>query len=82
MKPCKRYVDDTITYIKPDFITNNIDILNKFHQNIKFTYEVQHNGKIPFLAVLSMRCNGKLKTTLFRKQLITIYIYIGDLLLP
>ena len=52
MKPCKRYVDDTITYIKPDFITNNIDILNKFHQNIKFTYEVQHNGKIPFLAVL------------------------------
>ena len=82
MKPCKRYVDDAITYIKPDFITNNIDILNKFHQNIKFTYEVQHNGKIPFLAVLSMRCNGKLETTLFRKQLITIYIYIGDLLLP
>ena len=81
MKPCKRYVDDTITYIKPGFITNNIDILNKFHQNIKFTYEVQHNGKIPFLAVLSMRCNGKLKTTLFRKQLITIYTYIGDLLL-
>ena len=81
MKPCKRYVDDTITYIKLDFITNNINILNKFHQNIKFTYEVQHNGKIPFLAVLSMRCNGKLKTTLFRKQLITIYTYIGDLLL-
>ena len=52
MKPCKRYVDDTITYIKLDFITNNINILNKFHQNIKFTYEVQHNGKIPFLAVL------------------------------
>ena len=24
----KRYVDDTITYIKPDFITNVIDILN------------------------------------------------------
>ena len=81
MKPCKRYVDDTITYIKLDFITNNINILNKFHQNIKFTYEVQHNGKIPFLAVLSMRCNGKLKTTLFRKQLITIYTYIGDPLL-
>ena len=46
MKPWKRYLDDTITYIKPDFITDVIDILNKFHQNIKFTYEVDHNGKI------------------------------------
>ena len=68
MKPLKRYVDDTITYIKPDFITNVIDILNKFHQNIKFTYEVEHNGKISFLDVLLMRCNGKLETTVFRKE--------------
>ena len=45
MKPQKRYVDDTITYIKPDFITDIIDILNKFHENIEFTYEVEHNGK-------------------------------------
>ena len=58
MKTSKRYVDDTITYIKPDFITNVIDNLNKFHQNIKFTYEVEHNGKISFLDVLLMRCNG------------------------
>ena len=28
MKPWKRYVDDTITYIKPDFIMDVIDILN------------------------------------------------------
>ena len=65
MKPWKRYLDDTITYIKPDFITDVIDILNKFNQNIKFTYEVDHNGKI-FLHVLVMRCNGKLETTIFR----------------
>ena len=57
-----------ITYIKPDFITNVIDILNKFHQNIKFTYEVEHNGQISFLDVLLMRCNGKLETTVFRKE--------------
>ena len=49
MKPWKRYVNDTITYIKPDFITNVIDILNKFHQKIKFTYDVEHNGKISYL---------------------------------
>ena len=77
MKPWKRNVDDTINYIKPDFITNDIkpdfitnviDILNKFHQNIEFKSEVEHNGKISFLDVLLMRCNGKLETTVFRKE--------------
>ena len=68
MKPWKRYVDDIITYIKPDFITNVVDILNEFHQNIKFTYEVEHKGKISFLDVLLIRCDGKLKTTVFRKE--------------
>ena len=68
MKPWKKYVDDTITYIKPDFITSVIDILNEFHQNVKFTYEIEHNGKISFLDVLLMRCNGKLETTVFRKE--------------
>ena len=29
-----------------DFILNIIDILNKFPENIKFTYEVEHNNKI------------------------------------
>ena len=51
MKPWKRYADDTITYIKSYFITNVINILNKFHQNIKFTSEVEHNAKISFLDV-------------------------------
>ena len=51
IKSWKRYVDDTITYIKPDIITDVIDILNKFHENIKFTYEVEHNGKTSFLDV-------------------------------
>ena len=45
MKHWKRYVDDTTTYIKSNFIRDVTDILNKFHENIKFTYEVEHNGK-------------------------------------
>ena len=48
-----------MTYIKPDFITNVIDILDKFDQNITFTYEAEHGSKILFLDVLLMRCNGK-----------------------
>ena len=68
MKPWKRYVDNTIIYIKPDFITNITDILNEFHQNIKFTYEVEHNGKMSFLDVLLMRCNRKLEANVFRQE--------------
>ena len=45
MKHWKRYVDDTTTYVKSDFIRDVTDILNKFHENIKFTDEVEHNGK-------------------------------------
>ena len=48
-----------MTYIKPDFITNVIDILDKFDQNIKFIYEVEHDSKILLLDVLLIRCNGK-----------------------
>ena len=76
MKPWKRYVDNTIIYIKPDFITNVTDILNEFHQNIKFTYEVEHNGKMSFLDVLLMRCNRKLEANVFRQETNnTTYLY-------
>ena len=47
---------------------NVIDILNNLHQNIKFTYEVEQNGKISFLDALLMRCNGKSDTTVFRNE--------------
>ena len=42
----KRFLDDTITYIKPDFIMSTINILNKLYENVKFSYEVEHNVKI------------------------------------
>ena len=57
-----------ITYNKPDFITDVIGILNKFHKNMKSTYEVEHNGKTSFVDVLLMRIHGKLETTVFRKE--------------
>ena len=61
-------MDDIITYIKRGSIINVINILTKFHQNVKFTYEIRHNVKISHLDVLVMRCNGKLKTNVFRKE--------------
>ena len=68
MKLWKIYVDYTIAYVKPDFISNVIGILNKFYENIKFTYEVERNGKISFLDILLIRNNGKLETTVFHKE--------------
>ena len=68
MKSWKRYVDDTITHIKPDFIMDVIDILNYFHENIKFTCKVEHNDKISLLHVLLIRNNGKLEVNVFRKE--------------
>ena len=44
-----------------------LDILNGFHKNIKFTYELASNGKISFLDVLLIRIGKNLETTVFRK---------------
>ena len=68
MKAWKRYVDGTITYIKPDFTTDVVNILNKYHENIKITYAVEHNGKISLLDTLLMGNNRKLETTVFDKE--------------
>ena len=48
MNSWKRCVDDAITYIKSDGYhqTDIIKILHKIHEIIKFTYKVEHNGKI------------------------------------
>ena len=54
LKTWKRYVDYTITYIKSNFITGVINILNKNHENIKFTYKVESDVSISFLHDLLM----------------------------
>ena len=41
-------------------------ILNKFHENVKFTYEVKQWQS--FLDVLIMKNKGKLETNGFRKE--------------
>ena len=65
-----------IPSIKLVFITDDINILNKSQANIKFTYKVEHNGKISFLNVLLMRRNGKLETTVFPKETNNNDIYL------
>ena len=78
MKPWKRCVNNTTTFIKPDFITDVIKSLTKFQERTKFTYKEEHNGKISFLEVLLIRSNGKLERTVFCKEKIAIHICIED----
>lgn len=67
MTPWKRYVDDTIATIKVTSIDHVLKILNSFHKNIQFTYELETNNKISFLDVLLIRENNTLETTIYRK---------------
>ena len=63
----KRFVDDTITSIKPMSIPYVINVLNSFQSNIEFTYEEEKDGQIPFLDVLLVRKNDTFKTTGYTK---------------
>ena len=44
----KRYIDNTAIVIKLSSIEHALSVLNSFHQNIEFTYDLEHNGKINF----------------------------------
>ena len=55
-----RYVDDTFTFVRDGEIGNILDILNNFHSNIKFTYEVEKDKKISFLDVQVIPIGHKL----------------------
>ena len=59
----KRYIDDTICFIKFVSVNYILSVLNSFNVNIKFTYELGHEGKLPLLDVLSRRTRKKIYTT-------------------
>ena len=53
--------------MKNDSIAYVLDQLNSFQQQIQFTYEVEHNNKLPFFDVLLIRNANKIDTTIHRK---------------
>ena len=64
----ERYVDDTISYIKEESIEHVLSKLNGYHDNIEFTYEIENDGKFPFLDVLVIRKYYEVETTVYRKS--------------
>lgn len=77
MKIWYRYVDDTFCFIKENEIENVRDVLNGFHENIGFTYEVENSNSLSFLDVRIIKNNdGSFETKVFRKETDTnIYIH-------
>ena len=45
-----------------------ISVLNSFHKNIQFTYEMESNAKLPFVDVLLMRNDEDFTTTVYPKE--------------
>ena len=69
MKCWTRCVDDTLCYVKTDSIDYVLKVLNGFHRNIQFTYEVETDSKIFFLDVLVIRdSSNNISTTVYRKR--------------
>ena len=64
----KRFVDDTIVYIKNASIHIVLSKINSFHPNIEFTYEIEKANKVPFLDVLLIRNGNFTETKVYRKQ--------------
>ena len=63
----KRFVGDTIGYVKNGSIDIILSKLNSFHSNIHFTYETGKENKLPFLGVLLIRNGNFIETKVYRK---------------
>lgn len=72
-----RYVDDTFAVVDPLKLNLILNKLNSFDRNIKFTHEVEQNGKINFLDVNVQRTkNDLIETSVYRKTTNTdLYIH-------
>ena len=68
LKMCAVNNDRTDLTVTLSSIEHVLSILNSFHQNIEFTYELEQNGTVNFLDVMLIRTNDTLQTTIYRKS--------------
>ena len=64
-----RYVDDCLAiFSNHEEIKQFCQEINNIHTNIKFTYELEENGKIPFLDVFIEKRNQSFISSVYRKK--------------
>ena len=62
------YVDDSITAIPENAIQQTLEIFNSVNPKIQFTYEMEDNGKLPFLDLLVIKNqDGTISTDFYQK---------------
>ena len=68
----RRYVDDCfLLFRRSEHVQLFLTYLNRQHTNIRFTSEVERDGKLPFLDIVIFRSNGKFSTSVYRKPTFT-----------
>ena len=68
----RRYVDDCFLLFKSlNHVPLFLDYLNRQHPSISFTFELEKDGKLPFLDFEIFRSNGKFSTSVYRKPTFT-----------
>ena len=68
----KRYVDDIFCiFEKEEHFQEFYDFINCQHQNIRFTFEKEENGTIPFLDILINSTPSSFETTTYYKKTYT-----------
>ena len=58
---------DILRSIKIDLINEKLDMVNRSHPNLKFTVEVETEGKLPFLDTCILHIDNKLHSTWYCK---------------
>ena len=68
VKKWRRFLDDTIAYVKTGSVEYVLSVLNSFYKNTKFTNEEEQNNALQLLDVLFIRDGENLNTTVYRKE--------------
>ena len=64
-----RFIDDVFSIVKRIQIEELLSHLNKQHERIKFTVEIEQNGRLPFMdLLLQRRDDGSLGTNVYKKM--------------
>lgn len=73
-----RYVDDVYALIKKTDIVSTLHTLNNRYETIKFTAEVEVNGRLPFLDLETIRSRGRISFGVYHKPTSTKRIITAD----
>ena len=63
----ERYMDDIIREMKRQDIQAKLDQINQLHPKLKFTIEIEENGRLPFLDMEIIHAENRLSSTWYVK---------------